>query len=513
MKFWFHTLNANKRSACRPHGEAFVSAEGKAQADNRKMIIIASVIIAVIAIIGLAFVLIHKPVHTGTSKAEMVNVEVKEASPKTSTTATTTKPQAKPKGTINKIFEKELYTMKFRKLVNVKLAAPLNYPTKDGVVFIAVRTVGGTEQIWTFKDGKLVGVYDLPRLSAPVIDPRLMSYAVKDDKLLMVINNTLYELYGNQTKKIAHINTTGRASFIKIGNDIYAWEIKTWKKGNVTYGYCAFYDALHGMKKLKEFKFEAKNATVMNILPDAIDAEGCFAVWAKRFDMNVYWAYKGDNGQANGTFNPMKMRLTTYGPMFLEKAPYKTNPYILMIENVIPGTVHAFKLYFYDVLQNKNTSFVLPGLYNFVGIGDFQGVGYLADAAFVTASPEGFTILYLNPHGWKKEIRIGKLTPSYAWLQGVIYKTDGSFMNIFGLGNFTKNLLDVVTNVGTFHFKVVGVKNITKSSITIIASINGDELCYSAVVNPTTGGLVSRENLNTGTVYISSGCYKGSPLT
>ncbi len=480
------------------------------KSSNKNMIIIASIIIAAIAVVGIAFLLLNKAPMKETTK--MVNVSL-TTTPTTPTSPSPTTTTAKQEKTMKEVKpEKELFTIKFRKLLNVVFAAPLNYPTKDGVVFVAVKTVGGTQQIWTFKDGKVVGVYDLPNNTIPVMDPRLMSYATMDDKLLIVMNNTLYELYGNQTTKIAHIETNGTASFIKVGDKIYTWEIVTKKeKNNITMVYCNYYDALNGMKKIRGFEFQLQNVSTYNVLPDALDAQGCIAIYAKPKDLNVYYWYKGVNGEAKGKYNPAKLRLTTYGPMFLEYEPHKTKPYMMMIQMIAPGMMHAFKLYIVDILQKSNVSFVLPGLYNFVGMGDFQGKGYISDVALVTMNPTGFSIVFASPNGWHKEIKLGALSRSIAWLQGVVYKGKG-FMNVFGLGNFTDNNVSILSNVGKFNFKVQGAPA-GNSSLTIIASINGDELCYSAVINPITGGLLTKETTTGSTVYISSGCFKGTPLT
>jgi len=492
-----------------------VSTENAKSSGNKNLIIIVSIIIAIVAIAGIALVVMYKSggksysTYTTTTTGSIHKVKTE-----TSETTETTHETEYVRGTVKtstKEYNEMQYVIKFRKLINVQYAAPLNYPTKDGVVFVAVKTAGGQNQVWTFKDGKLVGTFNLPPKSTPVLDPRLLSYAVRDDKLLIIINNTLYALYGNQTTEIAHIETNGTASFFKKGNGIYAWEIKVKKEDNITKAYCAYYDVLDGVKKVSEYEFTLKNVTTFNVLPDAIDADGCIAIYAKPKEFNVYYWYKGKNGEAKGYYNPMKLHLTTYGPMFLEVKKGETKPYMLMIQMPAPGVMHAFNLYLVDILANRNTSFVLPGLYNIIGMGDFEGKGYVGDVAFVTMSPEGFTLLFVNPSGWEKRINLGALSKSIAWMQGIVYRKNG-FIDVLGLGNLTDTKVSVLSNLGKFHFRIENA-NITGSSLTIIASINGNEMCYSAVINPVTGGLVSKENFNKGSVYLASGCFKGESLS
>ena len=329
------------------------------QTNKSKLVIAISVAVAVVAGIAIAFTLVAAPksVNTGATKTVEVNLV-----------------QNKPVKTAPPTVETPRYVLKFQALKGVLVANPLTYPNDQGVVFLSIRTKNATNEIWTFKDGKLVGKYKLKGAIVPVFDVRKGEYALYRGKLLVGINGTLYAIYGNEAEKVAKYNLIPNSKvgiFVKKG-EIYSWIVKTTTKSNNTIVYCALYDLLKN-KELANYTFNlGANVSAANPLPDLLDGQGCLVLWVRTGSPVMHYEYKGVDGQTKGQVDLMKMRVATFAPIFLETAPYSSKPYFILITL---GERGSFKALFHDVLDNKTTTFTLPGLYNFVSVGDYLGNG------------------------------------------------------------------------------------------------------------------------------------------
>ncbi|UXD22635.1 hypothetical protein IPA_06870 [Ignicoccus pacificus DSM 13166] len=399
------------------------------------------------------------------------------------------------------------YVLNFKELKGVKSARALTYPSPKGTIFLLVRLQNGTSEIWTYSNNTFVGAYKLPPKAFPVYNARVGEFATYHDKLLLVVNDTIYEIYGSTATKLARLKGAHALSFVQIGKNIYAidYYAKNTKKGLLLT--CVYYDALHGMKKLREFTFElGENVTGFTVLPDTLDAKGCIVVWQKKMDPNVYYWYKGTNGDVKGTFNPFKSQALTFAIIFMETSKGNSVPYVAYTR-IGNGPKVPLTMILVNPFTKENITVKLPGPYNVVGTGDFNGEGYLGDLALIAAAGKKVDLIIINSRGTVKTIPLGQISESSALLTGLAYHK-GFFKNVFGLGNFTGAMVDVKTNIGTLRFEVRGL-TVAPSSLGLLISLTKTQMCYTAIINPylrnpTTGQLTPTG----GNVYMASGCLK-----
>ena len=457
----------------------------KSQPERSKLIIGISVAIAIVAIVAIAFVLIGTPKHV---KTQTLTVKMNEKVAKAAQPVTVGTPT---------------YVLKFEELKGVKSAIPLTYPDPNGVVFISVRTANMTNEVWTFKDGNLVGRFKLNGTVVPVFDVRKGEYATYKGKLLVGINGVLYAIYGDKAEKLARYDVVkgAKIGIFTVKEEAYAWLVKVNKNVNDTTVYCALFD-LFKNKELANYTFDlGANVSAANPLPDLLDGKGCLVLWMKTASPIMYYVYKGENGEAKGKVDLMKMRVATFAPIFFEVAPYESKPYFILITPNPNG--RTFELRLHDVLDNETTTFTLPGIYNFVNIGDYFGNGYVGDALFLVYSNEGVKMEIFDVNGKYQEINVGKLNRELAVFNGIMFKPQNK--RAFGLGNFTNASMKIITNVGTLKFKVENVPQ-NVSSLFIVGSLDNSKLCYTAIINPAVGGLRSPQMLVQGKVYMAVGC-------
>ncbi len=398
-----------------------------------------------------------------------------------------------------------VYVLSFEELKGASTALPLTYPSDNGVVFLSVRTINATNEIWTMKDNKLEGRFVLKGVVVPVYDVRKGEYAVVNGKLLLGVNGTVYEIYGDQATKIAEYGHLGNAKigmFVKKGK-IYLWAVWIDKNINDTTVKCALYDVSNNMKEIESYSFNlGANVTNVAPLPDLLDGSGCLVMWMHLANPTMYYAYKGEGGSAQGKIDLMTMRVATFAPIFLETSPYKAEPFFVLVKLAGKG-LSAFQLDLHNVLTNKTITFTLPGLYNFVGIGDYMGNGYVGDLLFLVFNRNGVKMEIFSVTGKYQEIDLGQLRRELAIFKGI--ESYPTVKALFGLGNYTNTTVTVKTNIGEMKFEI---KNVPQkvSSLYLIGNLYGTRLCYAALVNPAVGGLMHQQTLVKGKVYFASGC-------
>ncbi len=401
------------------------------------------------------------------------------------------------------------FVMRFTELKGVKSAIPLTYPQPDGTLFIYVNTLNDTKEIWTLKGTKLIGKFKLNTDKVyPIYDPRKGEYAIKDGKLLLGLDDKIYEIYGDKATPIASLKNVKaqRYGFFFLKGNIYVWGVNVFNKTAV----CTLYDVLHN-KVVRNITVNIgmENVTRVNALPDLLDGRGCLVMWTVRSRPELYYHYKGVDGEKRGVLEVMKMRVATFIPTFLEYAPYKSDPYFIMVTlaNLKSLQFHEaksmFKLKIWNIVSNKTVSYDVNGLYNYVGVGDFSGKGYVGDVLFLVRARNGVEIAYYDPNGNSEIINVGNLQPSVALLQGLELSPVKRL--IFGLGNYTNSTIVVKSNAGTFKFKIENVPQ-KVSSLYVLATLDGNELCYTSLINPATGGLLRTQTLLAGKVYLAAGC-------
>ena len=486
---------------------------------GNKLLMIISVVVVVIAIVGIGILLLsgHGKATSTVSKSPtstVVTTSKTQTTSKTLTASTSTKrveegamkPLTKVKGqTKVKNVVLRIRLNEFEKLENVTIASPLTPPDENGVFYIAIKTDLGASKLITYKNGKAIGSIDLTPEMIPILNPRTLSYQTYKGKLLIQINNTLYTLYGSKLEKLYELNATGMLSYFVKNGKIYAWNVRTWKEGNVTYGSCAYYDMSNGGKKVSEYVFNFGNVSAANVLPDAINGEGCIGMYATSGKPVIHYWYKGKNGESKMSLEIVSMQITTQGPMFLEKELGLSEPYLLYIQRATQD-FHAFVLNMVDMVTKKNVTAVVPGLYNLLGMGDFEGKGYVNSISVIALGPRGFTLLFVGNDGWKKELPLGFLSKSYAWIQGLV-KLNGKEYNVLALGNLTSNDVVLNSNVGGIEL-LIGKVPVKGASLSMLLMDYGKEICYSATVVPKVGGLVSQSTQTSGNSYLSYGCFE-----
>ncbi len=494
----------------------------KVQKGNKLMLIV-SVIVVVIAIIGIGILLLGRHVgitastKTSTTYTHTMTTETEHMSETytKSYTSTTTVTKRVEEGQLTPLMQMANHTRvknvvlrirlnEFEVLKNVTLVSPLTPPDENGVFFVVIKTDLGANKLITYKDGKPIGSIDLTPEMIPIMDPRSLSYQTYKGKLLVQINNTLYALYGDKLEKLYQLNVTGMSSYFVKDGKIYAWNVRVWKEGNVTYGSCAYYDMSDGGKKVAEYDFDFGNVSAANVLPDAIDGEGCIGMYATSGNPVVHYWYKGKEGEAKMELSIASLQITTQGPMFLEKSYGTTEPYVLYVQRATQD-FHAFVMNMVNMVTKKNVTAIVPGLYSLLGMGDFEGKGYINSISLIALGPKGFTLMFVGNDGWKKELNLGALSKSYAWIQGVV-NVKGKKYNLLALGNLTSNDVVLNSNVGGIEITIgkVPVKGV---SLTMLVRDYGNELCYSAAIVPKVGGLISQGTQTSGKSYLSYGCF------
>ena len=449
---------------------------------NTKLLIALSIVVAIIAVVGIAALSFNWKGKAGGGATKVVKEE---------------------KVIIKKKVSVE-YPLEFEELKGAMAVQPLTYPQPDGSTFLFVNTLNGTREIWTIKGMKVIGRFVIKGPVVPVFDVRKGESAVMNGKLLLGINGTLYAIRGNESEPVGKYNLLPGAKvgiFVKKGK-VYAWLVKQVKeKDNTTVVYCLLYDVAKG-KLLSNYTFNlGKNVTAANPLPDLLDGDGCLVLWVKRMSPIMYYYYKGKNGEAKGSEDLLKMKVATFAPLFLEDSPYHSKPYFMLISL---GQRGNFVLRFYDILKNSTVSYTLPGLYNFVGVGDYFGKGYVGNALFLVINRNGMNIYIFDVNGNYQNITVGKLSKTLSVVTG-LYSGEAT-KRVFGLGNFTNTTVVVKSNVGELKFKVINVPQ-KISSMFIVINKEGERLCYTAIVNPTVGGLTTAQQLLKGKVYLANGCW------
>ncbi len=402
-------------------------------------------------------------------------------------------------------------TMKFMELKGVRSAIPLTYPQPDGTLFIYVTTLKGSREIWTFKGTKLIGKFTLNTTKVyPIYDPRRGEYAVKDDKLLLGLGNKIYEIYGNKATPIASLKNikAQKYGFFYLKGNVYVWGVNIFNSTAI----CTLYNALNS-KVLRNItvNINMSNITRINALPDLLDGRGCLVMWTIRAIPNLYFHYKGVDGEKEGVLKVMEMRIATFIPTFLEYAPYKSDPYFVMVAlaNLKSLQFHQaksmFKLKIWNLIQNKTVTYDINGLYNYIGVGDFSGKGYVGDVLFLVRARNGIEIAYYDPNGNSNVINVGNLQRNIALLQGLELSPVRRL--IFGLGNYTNSTVVIKSNAGTFKFRIENVPQ-KLSSLYVLATLDGNKVCYTSLINPAVGGLLRTQTLLKGKVYLAAGCTK-----
>ncbi|ABU82350.1 hypothetical protein [Ignicoccus hospitalis] len=447
---------------------------------NKKLLVLASVAVAVIAGLGITFlVLSSKPPKAEVTQQERFGAPAEEV----------------PKVSVE-------YPLEFVELEGAATAQPLTYPDEDGTAFLFVNTINETQEIWTIKGNKVVGKFEIKGPVVPVFDPRKGESATLDGKLLLGVNGTLYAIYGDEAEplgKYAHSPDARVGIFVK-KNDVYAWEVREEKLGNDTWVYCTLYDVLKD-KVASNITFNlGANVSATNPLPDLLDGDGCLVLWLRKMSPIMYYHYKGKGGEAKGEEDLIKMKVATFAPIFLENEPYSSKPYFMLISLGERGT---FVLRFHDILDNETVLYSLPGIYNFVGVGDYLGNGYVGDALFLVATRRGFEAYIFDVNNMYQNFTIGKLEPAVAVATGI--SLEPKVKRVFGLGNFTNTTITIKSNVGELKFKV---KNVPQEVSSLFITLTmGKRTCYTAVVNPTVGGLTTQQQVIKGKVYLASGCW------
>ncbi|NPA84640.1 MAG: hypothetical protein GXO07_01380 [Crenarchaeota archaeon] len=449
----------------------------KLKLDKTKLIIAASVAIAVIAVAAIALTTMGAP--------KQVKVAEMKAAPK------------------------EGYVLDFFELRGIRSAIPLTYPDPNGIVFISVTTLNNTNEIWTYQGNELVGTYKVNGTTVvPVFDMRKGEYATYKGKLLLGIDGALYAIYGSEAEELGRYDfvADSNVGIFVLKDSVYAWVVKV-NRGNYTTAYCTLYDILKG-ESLANYTFDlGVNVTAVSPLPDMLDGRGCLVLWTKRSQNAplLYYEYKGREAEASGALNLMNMQITTFVPIFFEVESYKSKPFFMY---VTPNPDGTFTLKLQDIIDNTTKEFPLPGLYNFINAGDYMGKGYVGDALFlvITRTQEGdtrYTMEIYNVHGEMQEVPVGKLSTSLAVFNGMSFAPENK--RVFGLGNYTNAYVSITTNAGKLEFQVRNVPQ-NVSSLFMVGSIENQRLCYTAIVNPTVGGLASPQQFVEGKVYLAVGC-------
>jgi hypothetical protein len=373
-------------------------------------------------------------------------------------------------------------------------------------VFLYAITKDGKREILTLKNNEVVGAFTLPKNVMPIYDSRMGEYATYKDKLLLVINDTVYGIYGSKAYKIAKLKGAHALGLIKVGDEIYGVDIYSKKVGNSTVVYCKYYDALNNMKLVRSFEFDiGTNVTAYNVVVDGLDAKGCAVLWQKRMDPNIYYWYKGAEGEAKGKINPFKENLLSFSLLMLEVGKGATEPFLIY---VTPGNgpKEPFIMKMYNPITKERVQVSLPGPFSFVGTGDFLGKGYISQIALLTRDLKGnVQILVIAADGEHKSYEVGKLSESTALLSGLAYHK-GAWKNVIGVGNFTGAYVDVKTNIGTLKFEVRGL-TVAPSSLGVLISLSKTQLCYTAIINPELRNVITGQiSPTSGNVYVASSC-------
>jgi outer membrane protein assembly factor BamB len=401
---------------------------------------------------------------------------------------------------------KTRYVLNFSLLKGASRASALTYPSPKGTVFLVVWTTNGTQEIWTLSGGKVVGKFKVPKSARLVYDTRMGEYGTYHDMLLIAINDTVYGLYGSKLTPIAKLKGAHSLLMVKVKNDIYAVDVYSKQKNNSTIVECKLYNVLKGMKKVESYEFDlGKGKIRFNVLPDLLDAQGCLVVWQRSRDLNIYYWYKGVNGEFRGAVNPLKSHLLTLAMPYLEVAKGESYPFIITV-SFGPSPKEPFILNVSNPLAHTKFQVALPGPYSVIGTGDYTGEGYLGDLALISGNSNNVTMVIISSDGRAKYMPIGRIEESSAVLMGIAYHK-GFTKNVFGLGNFTGAYVDVKTNIGTLKFEVRGL-TVAPSNLGIVIGLSKTQMCYTAIINPFTTNVMTGQIMRiTGSqVYVASGC-------
>jgi len=398
------------------------------------------------------------------------------------------------------------YVLNFHPLTGVRRVIALTYPSVNGVVYLFAQTDKGNEII-TMKNGKVIGTFKLPPRVLPVYDSRYGEYATYQGKLLLVINDTIYGIYGSNATKIARLRGAHALSIVKIDNEIYAIDAYASQEKNGTVVHCIYYDALNGMREIANYTFNlGKQVGRYTILPDTLDAKGCIVVWTKiREPQTIYFWYKGEEGNVRTSINTFKERLYTFALIYLETGRGVSHPFEVL---VTPGSGmdKPLKLKLIDIITKESIEGSLLGPYTAAGIGDYTNKGYLGDLALLESRARIMYIYIVGVNGKSELIKVGRVQESTALLSGLAYYK-GSNVNVIGIGNFTGAMVDIKSNLGTLKFYVKGL-TVAPSSLGILIGLGKNKMCYTAVINPETRNLITGAITPIGSekVYVASGC-------
>ncbi len=383
---------------------------------------------------------------------------------------------------------KARYKLTFKQ-VNALSVVPLTYPSPKGTVFVLARTMNGYE-IWTLSHGKLVGKVKVPKDVRFVQDVRMGEVATLDDKLLVVINQTLYEVYGDSMKPLTEFHgVKGLSTFVKIGNDIYAFEVSLERGNNTSTVICSYRELGKGV--VKSFKFVVPTKGPIGVVADAIDAEGCTVVWTNGTSVNYY--YKGSNGEGKGSVS--LINALGFGVVYMEVKKGETHPFVAV--TLPTNEPNVVEMDFHDVLNGKVLKVKVPALYAPLGVGDYLGEGYYGDFALVALNRKNFTyeLIVINTHNITRTYELVKMSRTMASVSGLALH-EGYVKNVFGLGVLNGPTVDIKTNIGTLKFALEGVA-IVPSRLSILLTLTKTQMCYTAAINPVALG---------GNVYLATGC-------